>query len=310
MHKLLPVIDILNNVRTISNFLYTSQNITLTSDIISNNPALVTEFQNWQIGLWSEFMENYIDFNITATPGQIYSYYIDGFPVADIQNMAKETFMPGGLVTPTFVTAADAVSNLVIQGSTYASSLETIAKSIKNADIAKVAALTALANTLSTQFDSDEEKLASGSIKLGTDLVVTAVNVAIAVGTEGETIQPLISSVSQVGTDIITEINLSSEINATISSLQNAWNDLDKASTELAKITLILNQLNSITNQASTVLKALSNSVSEWQKSVDVTEISSKEWEKSGSDSLKEWCSRMQSVSFSAATQIIQTAEL
>ncbi|MEM9549068.1 MAG: hypothetical protein AAGA77_23980 [Bacteroidota bacterium] len=305
MSNPLPVLSILNNVRTISDFLYISQQTVLTSSIINSNPVLATDFVNWQQDIYNEYFEGFISENLIAQPYTIQGYYNDAFPVATMQSLANSTLIPTGSTTPGLIVSADSVSNLVTKGNIYASGLETIAKGIQGADQKKVDALMAIVDSLSTLFDQQEDELTKGSFGLGADIVVTAVNVAIAVGSEGETIQPLISSISKVGTDAITELNLSKDINNTIAELQQAWSDLDSASNELANITLIVNQLNAVIQKASATIKALKKIVNDWQKVANATMVSANKWLDTENTAFKEWTSRMVLVSFSTATQTI-----
>lgn len=301
----LPVIDLLNNVRTISNFLYTSQQTLLSANITTLHPSLSTDFEDWQQDIYNEYFQGFLNENLISQPDLINELYNDGLPTDSMQSLINGILTPVGMDTPNLITLADSISNLITTGSAYASSLETIAEQIQGADQQKVDALMATVASLSSQFDQQEDKLVSGSFKLGTDIVVTAVNVAIAVGSEGETVQPLIKSVSQIGTDVINELNLKDSINNTIAELQNAWNELDKESADLAQITLIVNQLKAVTTSASDTFAALDNIVTDWQTIADATNVSASEWASSGNSAFKEWSSRMVRVSFATATQTV-----
>lgn len=305
MSKPLPVIDLLNNVRVISNYLYATQQIVLTSYIIDNNPQLATNFVNWQQDIFDEYFEGFLDENLMSQTETIQQFYNDSLSPATIQELAKSILVPEGTVTPGLITAADAVSNLVMSGNSYVGQLLTIAEGIENADKAKVAALMAQVQELSDEFDEEEQKIVSGSFKLGLDVVVTAVNIAIAVGTEGEDIQPVVKSISQVATDVVDEIDLKDSAKQTIAQLQQAWNELDAETFALAQITLIVNQLNEVTQDTSDTLQALNNVVDDWQEVADATQVSADEWANSGNAAFEEWCSRMVTVSFATVTQNI-----
>jgi hypothetical protein len=305
MSNLLPVIDILNNVRTISNFLYTSQQTTLTPNITTNNSALATEFVDWQQDIYNEYFEGFLSENLNSQTETIQLLYTDGVSTPSMQSIVNSILIPTGNLTPGLIVSVDSISNLIVKGSAYATSLDVIAKGIQGADQKKVDDLMTTVATLSSQFQQQEDKLVSDSINLGVDTVVTAVNIAIAVGSEGETIQPMISSISKVGTDAINALILKDSINQTIVDLQNAWNELDKETEELARITLIVNQLEAVTTNASATLTALNNVASDWQLVVEATQVSDHKWIKSESNAVQEWCSRMVLVSFGTFTQTV-----
>jgi hypothetical protein len=303
MSNPLPVIDLLNNVRIVSNYLYATQQIVLTSYIIDNNPQLATNFVNWQQDIFDEYFEGLLDENLLAQPETIQQFYNDKILPSTIQELAQSALIPQGSVTPRLITAADAVSNLIMSGNSYIDQLTAIAVGIENADKAKVAALMVQVKQLSDEFDEEEQKIVSGSFKLGLDVVVTAVNIAIAVGSEGEDIQPVVKSVSQVATDIVNEIDLKDSAKQTITQLQQSWSELDADTSALAHITLIVNQLNAVTQDTSATLTALDRLVSDWQEVADATQVSADEWAASGSAAFEEWCSRMVIVSFATVTQ-------
>lgn len=300
----LPLISLLNNVRIVSNYLYASQQIGLTSYITKNYPSLATEFQDWQQDIFDEYFEGFLSENLTAQPAVIYQYYSDGMPADAIQGLAQSTLITDG-VTPGLITSADNVSSLINKGAAFVTQLTTIAKGIENADQQQVDTLTQQANQLSSQFDSEEDQIVEGSFKLGEDVVVTAVNIAIAAGSEGEDLEPVIKSVSQVGTDIADEITLSDEAKATIAQLQTTWASLDAATSALAQITLMINQLTAVTQDTSATLTALDNIVTEWQQVADSTNMSAADWASYGNAAMQEWASRMVTVSFATATQTV-----
>jgi hypothetical protein len=77
----------------------------------------------------------------------------------------------------------------VTNGEPLLQQLEAIAQTIEGADLKAVAQLTA---TLETQFDQQEDTLTQSAIDSGLDVVSTAVDVVLAIGSEGEDIEPLV----------------------------------------------------------------------------------------------------------------------
>jgi len=80
----------------------------------------------------------------------------------------------------------------VTNGEPLLQRLEAIAQTIEGADLKAVAQLTALTATLETQFDQQEDTLTQSAIDSGLDVVSTAVDVVLAIGSEGEDIEPLV----------------------------------------------------------------------------------------------------------------------
>jgi hypothetical protein len=78
---------------------------------------------------------------------------------------------------------------MVTNGQPLLQQLEAIAQTIEGADLKAVAQLTA---TLETQFDQQEDTLTQSAIDSGLDVVSTAVDVVLAIGSEGEDIEPLV----------------------------------------------------------------------------------------------------------------------
>jgi hypothetical protein len=305
MSNPLPVITLLNSARIISNFLYASQQVTLTSYITDNYPDLATEFKNWQVDIFDEYFEGFINYNLISQPSLIQQLYTEGVDPASIQNIAQSTLTPKGKVVPGLITSADNVSDLITRGGNFVAQLSAIAQEIKGADQKQVDALMDQANQLSAQFDEEEEKLVSDAFKLGTDIVITAVNIAIAVDSEGEDLQPVVKSISQVGSDVISEIDLKDDAKNTISQLQQTWALLDFETSALAQITLLLNQLNAVTQDTSGTFAAMDSMVDDWQQVANLANVSAQDWQDYGNAAMQEWCSRMVMVSFAVATQTI-----
>jgi hypothetical protein len=308
MSNPLPVITLLNSARIISNFLYASQQVTLTSYITDNYPDLATEFKNWQVDIFDEYFEGFINYNLISQPSLIQQLYTEGVDPASIQTIAQSTLTPKGKVVPGLITSADNVSDLITRGGNFVAQLSAIAQEIKGADQKQVDALMDQANQLSAQFDEEEEKLVSDAFKLGTDIVITAVNIAIAVDSEGEDLQPVVKSISQVGSDVINEIDLKDDAKNTISQLQQTWALLDFETSALAQITLLLNQLNAVTQDTSGTFAALDSMVDDWQQVADLANVSAQDWQDYGNAAMQEWCSRMVMVSFAVATQTIASS--
>jgi hypothetical protein len=139
-------------------------------------------------------------------------------------------------------------------------------------------------------------------------VVSTAVDLAIAVGSEGEGIDPLVKGVIKLGEDPIDELVLTAEINQTLGQLESAWAALDKATTDLAQITLTCNQLKAVTDDASDTLTALQNLSNDWSTVAAVTTLGADDWANGGSAALQEWAARMVRISFGYATQQVDAA--
>jgi hypothetical protein len=139
-------------------------------------------------------------------------------------------------------------------------------------------------------------------------VVSTAVDVALAIGSEGEDIEPLVKGVIKLGQDAINELVLTAEINQTLGQLESAWAALDTATTNLSQFTLTCNQLKAVTDDASDTLAALQNLSNDWSTDAAVTTLGANDWANGGSAALQEWAARLVKISFGFATQTINTA--
>ncbi len=306
MNAPLPVIDLLNNVITINNYLRAVQTAQLAPSILSN-PAyatLVQNFKQWQYQIWDEYFEGLIDDNLTSQPEQIAKLYTLG--IAD-QEEVKSVLFPSAGAVPGVVSLCDDVSTLIGQGETFVTQLDEIAKSIQGADKDKVAAFQAQSDALQTEFSQQEDKLTEDSIKSAFDVISCAIDVAVAVGSEGDAIQPLVKGVTKIAEDAVTELELTATINQTLQSLESAWEALDEASAELALITQTVNQLNAVVTESSDALQALDAIVQDWTLVANTTTGSLADWKSTGDQAMNEWSARMIKVAFTTATQNIST---
>lgn len=309
MNVPLPVIDLLNNVITINNYLRVVQTAQLAPSILSN-PAyatLVQNFKKWQYQIWDEYFEGLIDDNLTSQPEQIAKLYTLGITN---QEEVKSVLFPSAGAVPGVVSLCDDVSTLIGQGETFVTQLDEIAKSIQGADKDKVAAFQAQSDALQTEFNQQEDKLTEDSIKSAFDVISCAIDVAVAVGSEGDAIQPLVKGVTKIAEDAVTELELTATINQTLQSLESAWEALDEASAELALITQTVNQLNAVVTESSDALKALDAIVQDWTLVANTATESLADWESTGDQAMNEWSARMIKVAFTTATQNISTSTI
>jgi hypothetical protein len=301
----LPVVSLLNEVMIIQGYLRAVTQTNLPA-VISQNPryaSLVTHFSDWQQDLWSEFWEGLLSRNIMAQSEEIDDLFDD--------QVTDESILHNVLyddVVPRVVALCDDVAEIVTRGQPLLQRLEAIAKSIEGADLQAVARLTTLTATLESQFDQQEDTLTQSAIDSGRDVVSTAVDLAIAVGSEGEDIEPLVKGVIKLGQDAINELVLTAEIDQTLGQLKSAWAALDGATAKLAQITLTCNQLKAVTDDASDTLAALQDLSNDWSTVAAVTTVSADDWANGGSAALQEWAARMLRVSFGYATQQIKAA--
>lgn len=300
----LPVVSLLNAFMTIQGYLR-SATTTVLPPVIARTPqyaTLVIGFSDWQQDLWGEFWEGLMS-NITGESRSIANLFQDGIDEEDVMH---DIFYDDAI--PDVVALCDSVANLVADGQPLLEQLQAIAAGIEGADAAQVAQFTKLADQLQSQFDQQEDKLTQEAIDSGFDLIAVAVDVAVAVGSEGEDIDPLVKGVIKIGQDAVDELVLTDSINATLVQLESAWAQLDRATSELAQITLTCNQLRSVTHSASQTLAALQSLSSDWSTVADTTSIDADSWAHGGSAALQEWAQRMIRLSFRSAAQTVGAA--
>ena len=301
----LPVVSLLNEVMIIQGHLWAVTQTNLPA-VISQNPkhaTLVTNFSDWQQDLWSEFWEGLLSDNIMAQSAEIHDLFDD--QVTDqkvLHNVLYDDIVPG------VVALCDDVAEMVTHGQLLLQQLEAIAKTIEGAELKAVEQLTALTATLETQFGKQEDTLTQSAIDSSVELVSTAIDLAIPVGSEGEDVEPLIKGVIKLGQHAIGELVLTAEINQTLRQIEAAWAALDKATSDLARITLTCNQLKAVTDDASDTMAALENLSNDWSAVAAVATLSADDWASGGSAALQEWAARMVRISFGYATQHISAA--
>ncbi|HKT96242.1 MAG TPA: hypothetical protein VJS30_06875 [Paraburkholderia sp.] len=299
----LPVVSLLNAFMTIQGYLRSATTAVL-PPVIATNPqyaTLVTQFSDWQEDLWGEFWEGLMS-NLTSDATQISSLFQDG---VDDESVMHSVLYDNDDDIPDVVALCDSVADLVTQGQPLLEQLEAIAKSIQNADAKQVAQLTQLADQLQSQFDQQEDKLTQDAIDSGVELVAVAVDVALAVGSEGEDVEPLVKGVIKIGEGVVDELELTDAINATLLQLESAWTQLDQATANLAQVTMTCSQIRTVTNEASTTLNALQSLSSDWSVVANVTDVGDNERANGGSTALNEWAQRVARLSFGYATQSV-----
>ena len=305
MSTALPVITILRSVMTAQSYLRAAS-LTVLPPVITQNQqyaGLVTQFTDWQEDLWSQFWEGLVSAGIAAEGVEINALFQDGVTDEGVMN----ELMYSGVV-PIVVTQTNDVANLIANGQGLLQQLEAIAKTIEDADQKQVDAYTALVAQLQTQFSQQEDTLTKDALDSATQVVSTAVEVMLAVGTEGDASQPLVKGVIKLGSQLIDELVLTDEINQTLSQLETAWQELDQASANLAQITQTCSQLTAVTDQAAATLTALGHLSTDWNTIATSTTVSSSDWTGGASAALQEWAAQMVKLTFGNATQTVSTA--
>lgn len=304
MSDSLPVISLMSSIMTVQGYLYSATTAILPPVITGNAQYddLVTQYRNWQEDLWDQFWEGLLSDAVSesAEINRLFTLGID-----------EQATMAGVLVDDgVLVVSAQCIdlANKVTEGQALLGQLDTIAKSIENADQQAVDRLTTLVAQLSDQFSQQEDTLTQDALDSATDVVATAVSVAIAVGSEGDDIQPLIKSVEKIGTDVIDELALKDQINQTLGQLETAWQALDNASADLAQITLTCNQLEAVITDSSATLTALQDLSSDWSTIAATTQSSAQDWSDGGRAALQQWAVQMAKVRFENATQKVDAA--
>jgi hypothetical protein len=304
MSNPLPVISLLNSLMTVNAYLQSATNTNLPPIITKNQQyaTLVTDFTDWQENLWAQFWEG-LSAGISAESTQVNSLFQDG---VDEETIMNSIFYDGsaGIV----VSQCTAVANLVAQGQGLLTQLNQIAASIQQADKTAVENLTKLVDQLQDQFAQQEDELTQDALDSATEVVSTAVDIALAIGSEGEDIEPLIKGVIKLGTSAINELTLTSEINQTLSELETEWAALDQATTDLTQITLTCNQLKAVADEASETLDKLQSLSDDWNSVAASTQQSADDWSAGGSMALQQWAAQMVKLAFGNATQLVSAS--
>lgn len=306
---LLPVLDILNQLITVNNYLMASQAVTLPSQI-KNDPVhqdTVQDFLRWQEDIWQEYYEGLVNAQILAQAYEINKLYgLNAVTQGEVQSILFEE----GEATPRAILVGDDVASLISRGQPLLDSLKTIADGIRDADKAKIAQIEAIVKQLNDQFDQDEQKISQDSIDNAKQIVATVIEVGVDVATEEDPIAPLLKGVTQVGFTVIDQIVLSQEAKQILGQLETEWAALDAATADLAQMNLVINQLDAVVQDESTAFKALASIASDWQSVADVANDDPANWAATGNTAMQEWSERMARVSYAAATQTVGAKEL
>lgn len=301
----LPVIPILQSVMTAQTYLRAATNASLPPVITSQGQygPLVTSFVDWQEELWTQFWLGLVNTGVVAAAEEVNTLYHS--------NLADEEVINGLLYDddiPIAVAQCNDIANLIANAQPILQQLEDIAAAIQGADQAKVDAYAALVAQLQDQFNAQEDKLTQDALDSATEIVSTAVDVAIAVGSEGEDTTELIEGVIKLGTTAIDELALTDAIKETLGQLEDAWAALDQASTDLAQITHCCKQLKAVTDQAAATLTALNTLSTAWNSVAATTTLPADQWQAEGRTALGQWAAQMVKLTFGNATQRVATS--
>ncbi|QHL90869.1 hypothetical protein GVO57_08620 [Sphingomonas changnyeongensis] len=301
----LPVIPILQSVMTAQSYLRAATNASLPPVITGQGQygPLVTSFVDWQEELWTQFWEGLVDTGVVAAAAEVNTLFHSNLADAGVIN---------GLLydddIPIAVAQCNDVANLITSAQPMLEQLEEIAASIEGADQAKVDAYTALVAQLQDQFNAQEDKLTQDALDSATEIVSTAIDVGIAIGSEGEDTTQLIEGVIKLGTTAIDELALTAAIKETLGQLEDAWAALDQASADLAQITHCCKQLKTVTDQTAATLTALDTLSTAWNSVAATTTLPADQWESEGCAALRQWAAQMVKLSFGNATQRVTTS--
>jgi hypothetical protein len=292
----LPVLDICNNLITITSYLSAINSAVLPNFVVSDNPTLATEYADWQNTIWDQYFIGLLNSNILAEAQEMNNMINDGITEQSVfQSIINQSQGP----VPEVIDSCDDMMNQISAGKSYLTQLQAIATSIQDADTEKIAQLNSIIEQLNNQFNDLEDKLTDKALDSGKEIVITTIEVGVAVGTEEDPIAPLIKGIAQVGFDIISELELSSEINATLAQLESSWTNLDKVTLQLAQVNLLLNQLTAVVTQTSIAIASLNNIVIDWQTICDtITTDTPAQWSKRGISKITEWSARMSRIQF------------
>lgn len=301
----LPVVAIGNDLATCNTYLAAVQAAAL-PDVIVDDPqyaTLATSYRNWQNTVWEQFYLGLLDAGVMAQAGEMNMLIADGLQQ---QALFQSVVVPVAGATPTVIGLCGDMANQVQMGEVYVQQLTAIVESIENADQAQLAQVQQLVNTLNSQFESLEDELTEKALDNVKETVITIIKIGVNVATDEDPIDPLIDGVVKIGTDITKEVVISAEINATLSALIEAWNELDEITLQVAQLNLILQRLDAVTADTSETLAALADLGMQWQRICDVIGGPAELWEHGGFDLVKTWCGRITRLSFPLpVTQIV-----
>lgn len=176
---ILPIIDILNNVVTVQNYLSATQAIRLPTQITSDpaNNALVTSFTQWQRQVWSQFFQSMINSQIIPESLSINTMYGygDAISMEEMQNICQSTLFQSGVLAPIVSVGCTDMANIIATGNGYATQLDALAKQMQGADVAQLASIQKQVDTLNDQLSSEQEQFQEANKGMLVDSVSTAI---------------------------------------------------------------------------------------------------------------------------------------
>lgn len=293
----LPVISLCNNLITLSSYLSAINNAQLPASVTSSNPTLATLLEQWQDEVWNGYMIALQNEGILAEAEEMNDLIGEGITTQSVfQTVVNPTSGP----VPIVISLCDNLTSLVSGGNALLNQIQTVITGIENYDQSQIANLNSIISTLNTQFDSMEDQLTEKALDDMKEVFVTIVNVGVDVATEEDPIEPLVDGVAQVASNTVTELVLSSEIQATLSDLESAWSQLDTITAEYAQLVTLQNQINTVITDGSDVLNALNNIVTDWQTIVDAVNCAPADWTSTYFPMVQEWAARMVRINWPA----------
>lgn len=299
--SLLPVIDILNNLRVVCNYVSAVRYTHLPKFIRDNvnYASLVSDFSNWKVNLWQQLQMSLLADNIVAQVVESKNMILG--KVKD-ESVYKTLFNREGGSTSTTISVSDDLANLIQHGEHYLIQLESIASGIEGYDEEQIKALNGLISDLDTQFDALEQQITDKAFDDGKAVISTSIDVGVALATEEDPIARMAKGVSQVGENVVKGLIISKEVQSIVNQLEALWRELDQVTLQYAQVKLLVDNLNKIVPQTSVAVTSLGNFANDWQEVYNVITDKDK-WGTSGYNQFEEWVDRMFRMDFPGAFQ-------
>ncbi|OUS22362.1 hypothetical protein DI396_07885 [Litorivita pollutaquae] len=312
------VIPFYNSILKVQAYLTATRAVVLPAQI-TGDPSyvqLVNDFNAWREGLWDSFWSALLNAQVVSQVHQISQLFSQNeiAPVPDdiFQSECRKVFFSDKTISTVQVQAVKLASG-VGEGQTYLSQLSSIVTTFTQVDKAKVAAALKLVEELNTQFQEQEQSLNADMLAADVAYATMAINVSIKIGEmaagdeAADPITPLIEGVIKIGQDVGKALQLTGEIQDTLTALMEAVQVLNADEYQLMQIEICRSQLAKVTEDSGPALQGLARIERLWGISAGLTKEDIDIWSARGAEDLSNWAALSSLLSFELPTsQTIQ----
>ncbi len=193
-------------------------------------------------------------------------------------NAIKKTYNLGVRDVQTLLSDSDSLltnigefTNCLNQLKSIESALEEYLRQMLQGDQQVIAELTSKLNQIQDKINELSDNIDDGSYKIGSDIVITYINVGINVASEENPVVPVVEGVVKVGETVAQEVKMTKEILALNDELFDIWQSMSEQSQKVATLQLALRQFARVTSfqDLTSPLTTITNIWSDFRDDID-----------------------------------------